>query len=24
LGATFPFNLVFGIPLYLQFATWLG
>ncbi|MEY4321082.1 MAG: hypothetical protein RLZZ471_1023, partial [Actinomycetota bacterium] len=24
LGSTFPFNLVFGIPLYLQFATWLG
>lgn len=24
LGATFPFNLVLGIPLYLQFASWLG
>ena len=24
LGVTFPFNLVFGIPLYLEFANWLG
>lgn len=24
IGVTFPFNLVFGIPLYLEFANWLG
>jgi hypothetical protein len=24
LGVTFPFNITFGIPLYLQYARWLG
>lgn len=24
LGITFPFNLIFGIPLFYQMATWLG
>ncbi|MFC0558227.1 sodium-dependent bicarbonate transport family permease [Halalkalibacter alkalisediminis] len=24
LGITFPFNLIFGIPLFYQFASWLG
>lgn len=24
LGITFPFNLVFGLPLYYQFAVWLA
>lgn len=24
LGITFPFNLLFGLPLYYQFALWLG
>jgi hypothetical protein len=24
LGVTFPFNITLGIPLYLQFARWIG
>jgi uncharacterized protein len=24
LGVTFPFNITLGIPLYMQYARWLG
>ena len=24
LGVAFPFNLLIGMPIYLQLATWLG
>ncbi|MDH4181800.1 MAG: sodium-dependent bicarbonate transport family permease, partial [Betaproteobacteria bacterium] len=24
LGVTFPFNITLGIPLYLQYARWIG